>query len=175
MQKQHQLAIGILKAEQTVKETTVMDYLDEVKDLLGRNKEENALGVLNEALRHHAGNPFLLSYYGCLEAVVNGNYKEGIQACTKAIETLKQKVPFGEEFFYPVLYLNLGKANLAAGRKKQAIDAFQKGLAMDNENSELRKMLRKLGARRHPAIPFFQRSHILNKYIGMLSYKFKKQ
>ncbi|HAM50003.1 MAG TPA: hypothetical protein DCP92_04675 [Nitrospiraceae bacterium] len=175
MQKQHKLAIGILTAEQAANERTVMDYLEEVKALLGKNKEENALGVLNEALRNHTGNPFLLSYYGCLEAVVNRNYKEGIQACTQAIETLKQKVPFGEEFFYPVLYLNLGKTYLAAGRKKQAISAFQKGLDMDSENSELRKILRKLGVRRRPAIPFFKRSHVLNKYLGMLSHKFTKQ
>jgi tetratricopeptide (TPR) repeat protein len=174
MQKQHELAIGILKAEKTMAETTVSGFLEEVKALLGRNEEENALRVLSEALEHYTDNPFLLSYYGYLKAVVKKSYKEGILACTKALETLKQKVPFGEEFFYPVLYLNLGKAYLAAGRKRQAVDAFQKGLELDTENSELRKMLRTLGARRRPAIPFFERSHILNKYIGMLSHKFKK-
>ncbi|MGD1075216.1 MAG: tetratricopeptide repeat protein [Thermodesulfovibrionales bacterium] len=175
MQKQHQLAIGILKAEKTTGETTVSDYLEEVKALLGSNKEENALRVLTEALENYSDNPFLLSYYGYLKAAVKKSYKEGIRACTRALETLKQKVPFGEEFFYPVLYLNLGKAYLAAGRKKKAVDAFQKGLEMDSENSELRKMLSKVGARRRPAIPFFERSHVLNKYIGMLSHKFKKR
>ncbi|MBI4688800.1 MAG: hypothetical protein HY754_00785 [Nitrospirae bacterium] len=83
-------------------------------------------------------------------------------------------MPFGEDFFSPVLYLNLGRANLAAGRKKKALDAFNKGLTMDNENREILMELRRLGIRRKAAVPLIERSNPINKYIGIVLNKLKK-
>jgi hypothetical protein len=91
-----------------------------------------------------------------------------VDTCERAIGILKEKVPFGEDFFYPVLYLNLGRANLAAGRKKKALDAFNKGLTMDNENREILMELRRLGIRRKTAVPILERSNPINKYIGIV-------
>jgi hypothetical protein len=76
---------------------------------------------------------------------------------------------------YPVFYLNLGRAYLAAGKKKDAIDAFRKGLQYDNGNSDLRKELRGLGMRKKPPVPFLDRSNPINKYIGMILQKAKNE
>lgn len=153
---------------------TPSDYIDEVKGLLGKNNRKDAYRVLINALGQYPENPFLLSYYGYLEAVLNKNYKDGIRICTRAIEILKQKTPFGEEFFYPFFYLNLGRVYLIAGKKKNAIDVFDKGLRIDSEDSALLHEMKKLGIRKKPIVPLFDRSNPMNKYIGMFLRKLKK-
>ncbi|MBI4684944.1 MAG: hypothetical protein HY755_07070 [Nitrospirae bacterium] len=174
MQKQHQLTITMFKAEKMKEAKTPSDYLEDAKNLLIRKKYKKALEILVDALAQYPDNPFLLSYYGCLDAIVNKNYKSGIDTCKMAIELLKQKLPFGEEFFYPVFYLNLGRAYLAAGRKKYALDTFTKGINMDSENTDLLMELKGLGIRKKPTVPFFKRSNPINKYIGILLRKLYK-
>ena len=171
---QHQSAIATLKAEKSAKTKTTSDYLDEAKNFLKTKNKRAALRVLNEALEHYPDDPFILSYYGCLEAVANKNYTHGIETCHMALETLKRGVPFGQEFFYPVFYLNLGRAYLAAGKKEEALGAFNKGIKLDGENKDLIWELKKLGMRKKPAVPFLNRSNPINKYIGMLLHSSKK-
>ena len=171
---QHQSAIATLKAEKSAKTKTTSDYLDEAKNLLKTKNKRAALRVLNEALEHYPDDPFILSYYGCLEAVANKNYTHGIETCHMALETLKRGVPFGQEFFYPVFYLNLGRAYLAAGKKEEALGAFNKGIKLDGENKDLIWELKKLGMRKKPVVPFLNRSNPINKYIGMLLHSSKK-
>jgi tetratricopeptide (TPR) repeat protein len=168
MVEQHQSAMATLKAERSTKTKTTSDYLDEAKNFLKTKNKRAALRVLNEALEHYPDDPFILSYYGCLEAVANKNYTHGIETCLMALENLKMRVPFGQEFFYPVFYLNLGRAYLAAGRKEEAVGAFNKGIHIDGENKDLIWEIKKLGTRKKPAVPFLKRSNPINKYIGML-------
>lgn len=190
MLKQHQRAINSLiteKDEGTVKEEKVeaietkkiakkspSDYLESAKIFLMRKSQKNALAVLSDAVDEYPDDPFLLSYYGCLEAIVNKNHKTGIEICNRAIAILKKRIPFGEEFFYPVFYLNLGRAYHAAGRKKNAIDAFTKGNKLDGENKDLREELQRLGIRKKSVVPFLKRSNPINRYIGMLLHKISK-
>lgn len=190
MQKQHQSAINSLTAEKnegTVKEEKAetvetkkiekkspSDYLEAAKIFLMRKNQKSALAVLSDAVDEYPDDPFLLTYYGCLEAIVNKNYKTGIEICNRAITILKKRIPFGEEFFYPVFYLNLGRAYLAAGKKKNAIDAFTKGIKLDSENKDLREELQRLGIRKKSAVPFLKRSNPINRYIGMLLHKISK-
>ena len=174
MQKQHRQAMNMIR-EGKVRETkSTTAYLEEVKDLLKGKNKRSALRVLAEALQHYPDDPFILSYYGCMEAVANKNYGEGIDTCLLAIETLKKKVPFGEDFFFPVFYLNLGRAYLAAGKKREAMDAFNKGLASDSRDKDLLWEIRKIGVRRKPAVPFLKRSNPINRYIGMMLHTLKK-
>jgi tetratricopeptide (TPR) repeat protein len=150
------------------------DYLSDIKSLLARKNYKSAIAVLAEGLEKHPDEPFLLSYYGCLEAIVNKNYKKGIDSCKRALKALKKKLPFGQEFYLPVLYLNLGRAYLAAERKEEAIDAFTKGLKMDPEYRDLIWEMKKLGARKAPPVSFLKRSNPINKYIGMCLHKMRK-
>jgi tetratricopeptide (TPR) repeat protein len=174
MQKQHQHALSLIRKEKVYEKRTTSEYLEEVKDNLKNKNKKHALRLLNEALEHYPDDPFLLSYYGCLEAIVNNNYTHGITTCTTAIETLKSKVPFGAEFFYPVFYLNLGRAYIAAGKKREAIDTFNTGISFDSENADLLWEIRKLGMRKKPAVAFLKRSNPINKYIGALLHALRK-
>jgi hypothetical protein len=81
---------------------------------------------------------------------------------------LKKAETFGEELLYPVFYLNLGRAYLAASKKADAIDALKKGLKYDNGNSDLLKELRGLGLRKPAPVQFLDRSNPINKYIGLI-------
>jgi len=145
------------------------DYLRAVKSHLRSGKYKDAFRVLQQATVMYPDDPVILSYYGCLQALVDKKYRSGVDTCKKAITLLKKKKSsFGEEVLYPVFYLNLGRAYIAAGKKKDAIDAFEKGLQYDYGNNDLKKELRRMGLRKKPLVPFLARSNPINKYIGML-------
>jgi hypothetical protein len=65
----------------------------------------------------------------------------------------------------------MGKAYLAANKKKEAYDAFQKGLEIDKKNEDILYEIKKLGMRRKTPLPFLKRSNPLNKYIGKFTHK----
>jgi len=163
MQSEHEQAFSMLGMEKTKEEETTVYY---VKKLLKRKKYESALKLVTAALEQYPDEPILLSYYGYLEALVNKNYTRGINTCLKAREMVLEKAISGRDFFNPVLYLNLGRAYLAAGSKEDAFEALRMGLIFGNENEDLLCELRELGMRKKPIVPFLQRSNPVNKYIG---------
>lgn len=166
--RHHERIAEMLRHEGSKNEKKPSDYLDEVKTLLQRKNNKNALLVLTRALEIYPSDSFLLSYYGCLEAIINKNYATGIGTCLRAIEVLNEKIPFGREVFYPTFYLNLGRAYTAAKNRKEAAKAYQKGLSFDKENKDLIWEMKKLGVRRRPVVPYLKRSNPVNKYIGMV-------
>jgi tetratricopeptide (TPR) repeat protein len=172
MQDQHESAIILLRAEQ-MKGTNLTDYLNEIRKLIHRKNHKGACTLLRIAFDHFPGDPFLFSYHGYLEAILNKNYKQGIDICLEALKETKGNIPEGLELFYPVFYLNLGKTYLAGGYKKAAIDVFYKGLAHDHENKDLLREIKKLGARKKPVVGFLPRTHPVNKYLGKLRHKLK--
>jgi tetratricopeptide (TPR) repeat protein len=174
MEKHHKSVIDAFVAEQSKKEKNKSDFFSEVQQLLRRGNSRQALDTLREALTKFPADPFLLSYYGCLIALVENNVKEGIAICEDAIKYLNTSMPFGTEFFYPVFYLNLGRAYLKGRKKVAAIKAFQEGLKHDPENKDLKWEMQKLGVRKKPPVPFLGRSNPINKYIGMLINKSSK-
>jgi hypothetical protein len=72
------------------------------------------------------------------------------------------------------LYLNLGRAYVAARRKRDALDAFRKGLEYDKSNREILVEIRALGSRKKAVVPFLDRSNPINKYIGKIVHKENK-
>ncbi len=174
METHHKATIDAFIKGMSQKQKTKSDYFEEVKKLLRKGSGKEALKTLRESLEKFPSDPFLMSYYGCLVAVVENNPKEGIRICREAIAGIKDSLPFGGEFFFPVFYLNLGRAYLKGNRKAEAVNAFQEGLINDPENHDLLWELRKLGTRRRPPIPFLHRSNPVNKYIGLLVSKVAK-
>jgi len=168
MEKHHKSVIAGFIADQSKKQKLKAEYFSEVQQLLRRGKGRQALDTLREGLENYPTDAFLLSYYGCLIAIVENNTKDGITICENAIKALDTTMPFGSEFFYPVFYLNLGRAYLKAGKKTEAVKAFQQGLKSDPENNDIQWEMRKLGSRKKPLIPFLKRSSPINRYIGLL-------
>lgn len=151
------------------------NYLRAVKVHLRSGKQKEAFSLLLRATLQFPDEPLILSYYGYLQAIVDKKYRSGVEVCKKAIALFKAKKSPGEDVLFPVFYLNLGRSYLAAGKKKDAIDAFHKGLQYDKSNSDLRKELRGMGMRKKPPVPFLDRANPINKYIGMVLQKAKKE
>ncbi len=142
-------------------------YLSKVNSLLKKGKENDALLILKYALKMIPDDPFLLSYYGCLTAIVERKAAHGAKICKNAIEIVKKSRLLGE-FIHPVFYLNLGRCYYAGGQRKRAIDAFEQGLRMDPQDPNILQELRRIGLRKKPPISFLPRNNPLNKYIGLL-------
>jgi len=147
-------------------------YLSLAKALLKKDKEEEAILIFKHAIKEMPDDPFILSYYGCLTAIVEKKASAGVKFCREAIEKLKRSQPLGE-FIYPVFYLNLGRCYMAGGNKKKALEVFNQGLRMDAGYPDLILEIKKLGLRKKPPISFLPRGNLLNKYIGLLLSKIK--
>ena len=150
------------------------DYLRAVKASLRKGNQKEAFSLLQQAALGYPNDPFILSYYGCLQALVDRKYRAGVENCKKAISLIHRGSSFGEEMLYPVFYLNLGRAYVAAGKRKDALDAFGKGLKYDNSNRDILKEMRGLGSRKKAIVPFLDRSNPINKYIGLILHKANK-
>jgi tetratricopeptide (TPR) repeat protein len=168
MEKQHKSAIDQFIAEKSSKQKLKSEYFEEIQQLLRRGNGKSAMNSLRQALEKFPDDLFLLSYYGYLLAVIENNPKEGIKICEDALKTLKKSMPLGSEFFYPVFYLNMGRAYLKDNRKNEAVRAFQDGLKNDPENRDILWEMQKLGSRKRPPLPFLSRSNPVNIYLGKL-------
>jgi tetratricopeptide (TPR) repeat protein len=171
IEKQQHKAIAALKIQKNAPTIPYKDYIKDIKALIRQNNNEEALSLSSEAAEKYPDNPVILSYRGYLEASLHRRYADGIKFCSLALVILKRQMPVGGEFFLPTLYLNLGKAYLAANKKKEAVESFQEGIKIDKNNEELLNEMKKLGTRRKPPLPFLKRSNPVNKYIGKLTYK----
>jgi predicted Zn-dependent protease len=162
-----------LRMRGTQKPTTrrLADHLHAVKEELEKNKPKEAHRLLREAMAQFPDDPVLLSYTGYLQALVERKIPTGIETCRKALALLKKKREFVDADFSAV-YLNLGRACTLGGKRKEALDALNRGLAYESAHQEIRKELRRMGMRRKkPPIPFLSRSNPLNKYLGLLLHR----
>jgi tetratricopeptide (TPR) repeat protein len=153
------------------KELSPADYLRAVKANLRTGKQKSAFVLLQQASIQFPDDPFIISYFGYFQAIVDKKYRSGVENCKKAVTLLKKSEVIDKDVLYPVFYLNLGRAYVAGGKRKDAIEAFQQGLKFDGSNKELLKDLRKLGERKKPAVPFLDRSNPINIYLGKMTRK----
>lgn len=138
-----------------------------------RGKLKTAYAIAQAALVEYPENPLILSYYGSLQASVDKKFVIGAENCDKAIGLLKKRALRGEESvekFFPVAYLNLGRAYIAARKKGNALEALRKGLQYDKRNGPILKELDVLGKRAKPVISFLRRSNPINKYLGLVAH-----
>ena len=140
-----------------------------------KGNQRDAYAVLKPAAVLYPDDPYILSYYGSFQAVLDKKYKSGIENCRKAIVLLMKKSSgSGEMKRFAVFYLNFGRAYLAGGKKKDAIAAFKKGLQYDTKNAVLLKEMQALGTRKTPSVAFLDRANPINKYLGMMRQQEKK-
>jgi tetratricopeptide (TPR) repeat protein len=144
------------------------EFLKAARSRLMDGEQRQAYRILRHARDLHPRHPLIVSYFGWLEAMLDRKYASGIAGCRKAFALFTSSNPGTMRAVYPVLYLNLGRAFLCAGRKKEAVESFSKGLAHDKNNRDLKRELERLGLRKDPPVSFLPRSNPINKYVGML-------
>jgi predicted Zn-dependent protease len=171
MDRQHKAALDACLQKNQKPKKSKARLAEEMKMHLGKDRRKAALDIANEALQHFPEDPFFLSHFGYLTAVVEKKKKEGCIICENAIKGMAKTTSEDKDFFYPILYLNLGKAYLACNQRKAALEAFREGLKYDSKHRELQSNVAKLGLRKDPVIPFLDRSNPINKYLGILRHK----
>jgi tetratricopeptide (TPR) repeat protein len=158
---------GASAHDEAIRELKPIEYIRTVNGYLLKGNHKSAYAVIQRAAVMCPDDPFVLSFYGCLQAMVDKEHRSGVDNCTKAIAMVQKKAgTVGRELLFPVLYLNLGKAYVAAGRKKNAVIVFNQGLHYDPQHAGILKELRILGARKKPLVTFLDRANPLNKYLG---------
>ena len=155
--------------EEPVEEASPSDFIRAARASLRSGRRKDAYSTLLEAAAFYPDHPIILSYRGWLQAAVERRHQSGIASCRKAFLNFRTDDADEAAAVYPVLYLNLGRAFLLAGRKKDAIESFAKGLRFDRGHSELAREIKSLGTRRQPVVSFLSRSNPLNKYLGVLT------
>ena len=117
----------------------------------------DALTHLHEAVVLEPNAPGYLSYLGLATAHAERKYADAEQLCRRAIE---------REYHRAEHYHNLGEVMLLAGRRREAIQAFNQALSWNPNHEPSRDALRQLGVRRAPVIGALPRSHPINIFLG---------
>lgn len=164
---------GALVPVGKLKETTPSEFIQQAKGLFTKKKPKEAFLSIQQAHVRYPNDPYVLSYYGWLQAIVDKRYRSGVENCKSAVALLRQHAAKGHDARYGIVYANLGKAYVAAGKKKDAVEAFQQGLKYDSRNAELQKELQAMGKRKKPVVPFLDRSNPVNKLLGIAREKIK--
>src|SRR5436190_14503109 len=72
------------------------------------------------------------------------------------------------EFVDPDLFADLGHVYVVAGMRRRALEAVNRGLAIDPQHARLITLRKEMGLRRRPVLGFLERGHPLNVFLGRL-------
>jgi tetratricopeptide (TPR) repeat protein len=98
-----------------------------------------------------------LSFFGLCLALVRKQHKPAIDLCRRAIDL---------EFYNGDHYANLARVYVAAGNRKKAIEAADKGLELAPGHAYLAQVRAWLGVRSRPSVPFLDRTNPINVSLG---------
>jgi Tetratricopeptide repeat len=104
----------------------------------------------------------VLSHYGMTLVRAEGDRQRGIRFCEEAV----RRNPRSSEFL-----INLARALLETRNKEHAVRALVKAQSLDPQDAEVQRAFGMLGLRRPPVISFLPRSFILNRWLGMLTWR----
>jgi predicted Zn-dependent protease len=113
--------------------------------------------ALAQLVENGSRDPAHLSYCGLLLALT-GTRERGIALCEEAVIRNGRRAS--------LLYRNLARALDVAGRKRDAIEALNRGLLIHPEERQLLRELQRLVPRSQPLFPALGRRHVLNRYAG---------
>jgi len=130
----------------------------------GRQREALALFETAIELERRSGKKRpqarYLSYYGLCLALEENRVRDGIEICRQALPL---------ESYNADLHLNMARALLVAGRRREAHEQLLRGAGLAPGHAEIYRALHAMGLRRRPAIPFLRRDNPLNVLLGRLT------
>ena len=140
-----------------------------LESLEGRQYQQ-CIGLIRAAMemekQEGAPNPRMkhLSYLGLALTLSQGRSEEGQKMCEQAV---------AREFFDADLFCNLGIVCLRNRRKKQAFEAFRKGLTLKPRHARILEELNRHERREPPVFSFVPRQHPLNIMAGKVRSRFR--
>lgn len=138
-----------LKERDAVFKSAVADYTG------GRSKQ--AAVKLRNLINDGSNDPRHLSLLGVLMAKLDGDVREGLKLCERAVD-----LGFTDAW----VHLNLARLNLSIGRRVRAIEILRKAIRVKPGDVGLLRELQRLSPRGKPPIGFLDRDHALNRYLG---------
>jgi tetratricopeptide (TPR) repeat protein len=102
----------------------------------------------------------LAFYAACLARV--GRLKEAVDTCRLAAKRDSRN---------PIVQLNLARVYLAAGSRRRALEALNRGLDGAPKNPDLRALEVEMGQRHRPVIGFLSRDNPVNIALGRARYR----
>ncbi len=142
---------------------TKEEYLELGLTYIKKKEWEEALGMLRESQKRHAGcvpeslPPDLLAALGLCVAMTENKVLSGLKYCEHAVN---------QEPFRPDIYYFMGLIYLKERIKREAITCFYRGLRLDPGHPEIISKLRQLGIRKRRSIHFLPRENLMNRLIG---------
>ena len=132
--------------------------------LLKEKNINDALVAFEHAHNLDPSEPICMSYLGLCMALIRKNVKDAIGLCEAACK---------DNLYHPEIYHNLGRVYLMRGERKKALRALRNGLRIDEDNVDIRGELRRMGTRRTPPVPFFDRDNLINVHLGRILAKLR--
>ena len=138
-------------------------------EMLSANRNEEALAFFESAMKLAGDSQVVdrkmkyLSYYGLSVALTHRPTREAIQACEIAAKS---------NFFSAEMQLNLGKVYSLAGKTTRALAAFERGLQRNPNSEALKAEVAAAERRRGPVIPWLDRKHPINRFLGRARARF---
>ncbi len=135
---------------------------------LNRFKQKEAMALFEASLlldsraQKSSGQPRYRSYYGLCLSTTKGKMREALKLCRKATK---------DEFYNYEVWFNLGKVEREAGNQHKAHKALVRALHLSPRKAEIREELERLGLRRSPTFSFLTRDHLLNRFMGRMTYR----
>jgi tetratricopeptide (TPR) repeat protein len=142
------------------KGTAAMDrrlYLEAIAAFQAAIDQERQEGTKNPRMKY-------VSYLGLALVMANGRSEEGVKLCEQAVK---------REFFDADLFCNLGIAYLRDRQKKQAFEAFQKGLNIKPGHRRIQEELDRYDRRSYPVFTFLPRTHPINVLAGRVRHRLR--
>lgn len=126
-------------------------------DALATGETPSALAFLERALKME-DNACWYSYLGYCIAKERGQVRRGASLCSSSLE---------REPDNPAHFLNLAKIHLVSGNKEAALQTLRGGMSHGG-STEIAELLEKIGTRKPPVFSFLPRTHLANKFAGLI-------
>ena len=156
--------MNIVSAKQTEGAVDINPMTDfrEGVELLKNEYPQKALAKLRRAYECDKHNPYFMSFLGLSIARAQRKWDLASELCETAVQLKPKEVQF---------YLNLGEVYAASGMREIALDKLDDAMQLFGEDARLKQARSKVQNRRNPILPFFGRTHFLNRELGKLRHR----
>src|SRR5260370_868451 len=153
--------MNIVSAKQTevAGELNPMAEFREGVELLKNEYPQKALAKLRRAYECDKHNPYFMSFLGLSIARAQRKWDLASELCETAVKLKPKEIQF---------YLNLGEVYAASGMRERALDKLDDAVQLFGEDARLKQARSKVQHRRNPILPFFVRTHFLNRELRKL-------
>jgi Flp pilus assembly protein TadD len=157
--------MNIVSGKQNTEDTVDINPMTEFREgveLLKNEYPQKAVAKLRRAYECDKHNPYFMSFLGLSIARAQRKWDLASELCETAVRLKPKEIQF---------YLNLGEVYAASGMRERALDKLDDAVQLFGEDARLRQARSKVQNRRNPIVPFFGRTHFLNRELGKLRHR----